>query len=202
LIAIVDYDVGNIAAVANMLKRLGAKCVITQKADDIIEASRIILPGNGAFDECVRNLRSSGFLPAIEKRVLSDNIPLLGICVGAQMLGRSSEEGSELGLGWLDMTVERFPEESALPVPHMGWQLVSRAQSDHPLISVFDTDARFYFTHSYFMKPKDPSDVLLVASYGQEFAAAVGRRNITGVQFHPEKSHRYGKRLLEGFVRW
>lgn len=201
MIAIIDYDVGNIAAVANMLQRLGLQCVMTNKAEDVMEADRIILPGNGAFDECVRNLRSTGLIPAIERRVLVEGIPLLGICVGAQMLGHSSEEGVEPGLGWIDMTVNRFPDAEALPVPHMGWRDVVSAQGENPLLSRLEPGARFYFVHSYFMKPRDPADLLLTASYGREFAAAVARGNIAGVQFHPEKSHRFGKQLLEGFAK-
>jgi glutamine amidotransferase len=201
VIAIIDYDVGNIAAVANMLNRLGLKCSITCKADDVLEADHIILPGNGAYDECVRNLRSSGLIPVIERRVLGDGVPLLGICVGAQMLGHSSEEGCEPGLGWIDMTVNRFPDTEALPVPHMGWRDVVATQSEVPMLSRLEPRARFYFVHSYFMKPRNPADILLTASYGREFAAAVARGNIAGVQFHPEKSHRFGKQLLEGFAK-
>ena len=201
MIAIIDYDVGNIAAVANMLQRLGLQCVMTHRADDVLEAERIILPGNGAYDECVKNLRSSGLIPVIERRVLREGVPLLGICVGAQMLGHSSEEGVESGLGWIDMTVRRFPNTENLPVPHMGWRDVSRTDRTHPLLGRVESDARFYFVHSYFMQPNDPQDVLLVASYGGEFAAAVARGNIAGVQFHPEKSHRFGKQLFEGFAK-
>lgn len=201
MIAIIDYDVGNITAVANMLQRLGLRCLMTHKAEDVMEADRIILPGNGAFDECVKNLRSSALIPVIESRVLADGIPLLGICVGAQMLGHSSEEGDEPGLGWIDMTVHRFPDAETLPVPHMGWQEVLSKQSGNPLLSRLESAPRFYFVHSYFMSPKNPADLLLTASYGQEFAAAVARKNIAGVQFHPEKSHRFGKQLLEGFAK-
>jgi glutamine amidotransferase len=201
LIAIIDYDVGNISAVANMLQRLGLKCVMTHKHEDVMEADRIILPGNGAFDECVRNLRSSGLIPLIESRVLGEKIPLLGICVGAQMLGHSSEEGVEPGLGWIDMTVNRFTDLENFPVPHMGWQEVMPSESSNPLLSLLEPAARFYFVHSYFMKPKNQEDILLKTSYGQDFVAAVAKDNIAGVQFHPEKSHRFGKQLLEGFAK-
>ena len=201
MIAIIDYDVGNISAVANMLQRLGLKCVMTHKHEDVMEADRIILPGNGAFDECVRNLRSSGLIPLIESRVLGEKIPLLGICVGAQMLGHSSEEGVEPGLGWIDMTVNRFADLERFPVPHMGWQEVMPSESSNPLLSLLEPAARFYFVHSYFMKPKNQEDILLKASYGQDFVAAVAKDNIAGVQFHPEKSHRFGKQLLEGFAK-
>ena len=201
MIAIIDYDVGNIAAVANMLQRLGVRSVMTSDPSVVAEADRIILPGNGSFDTCMRNLRSTGLLPLLERRVLAEGVPLLGICVGAQMLGSRSEEGNEAGLGWLKMTVNRFPEAAGFPVPHMGWCEVDRAQADHPLMAGLDDDARFYFVHSYYMLPVDPADVLLKARYGQEFVAAVARGNVAGVQFHPEKSHRFGKQLFAAFVR-
>jgi glutamine amidotransferase len=146
-------------------------------------------------------LRSTGLIPAIERQVFFEGVPLLGICVGAQMLGHSSEEGVEPGLGWIDMTVDRFPHTGALPVPHMGWRDTVSTQREHPLLSKLEANPRFYFVHSYFMKPRDPEDVLLTASYGREFAAAVAKGNIAGVQFHPEKSHRFGKQLLEGFAK-
>lgn len=200
MIAIIDYDVGNITAVANMLQRVGARSVVTNDPSVVAEASRIILPGNGSFDACIRNLRSTGLIPLIERRVIGEKVPLLGICVGAQMLGLRSQEGSELGLGWLNMTVNRFPEVIGFPVPHMGWCEVSYAQQGHPLTAELDDEARFYFVHSYYMVPADPADVLLRARYGQEFVAAVARDNLVGVQFHPEKSHRFGKQLLAAFA--
>jgi imidazole glycerol-phosphate synthase subunit HisH len=200
LIAIVDYDIGNLAAVANMLRRLGADCEITADAARIERADRIVLPGNGAFDACMRNLRASGLVPLLEHKVLQQRVPLLGICVGAQMLGHGSEEGTEPGLGWLDLRVRRFPAVVGLRVPHMGWNNVRVEQPWHPLVAGFEPDARFYFVHSYRIEPADPADVLLSADYGGRFAAAVARGSISGVQFHPEKSHRFGKRLLGNFA--
>jgi glutamine amidotransferase len=200
LIAIVDYDIGNLAAVANMLHRVGALCEITSDPAAIERAERIILPGNGAFDACMRNLRATGLLPLLEYRVLQQRVPLLGICVGAQMLGHGSEEGIEPGLGWLDLQVRHFPASAGLRVPHMGWNGVRVEQPGHPLVAGLDADARFYFVHSYRIEPVDPADTLLSADYGGRFAAAVARGNISGVQFHPEKSHRFGKRLLGNFA--
>ncbi len=200
MIAIVDYDIGNIAAVANMLRRLNQPCVITDQAAEVARADRIILPGNGAFDACMRNLRSSGLIPVLERKVLGEGAPLLGICVGAQMLGKGSEEGVEPGLGWIDMQVRRFPSLPELRVPHMGWNEVHPA-SGHFLARDLEPDSRFYFVHSYYMAPADPNDVLLRAEYGVGFAAGVARGNIAGVQFHPEKSHRFGKRLLASFAK-
>lgn len=200
MIAIIDFEIGNLTAIANMLHRIGIRSVITADPDVVAVADRLILPGNGAFDACMRNLRSTGLTPLLEKRVLQDRIPLLGICVGAQMLGVRSEEGKEPGLGWLDFEVIRFTECPGFPVPHMGWNEVTQ-MTTNPLIGLLPEDSRFYFVHSYFLSPSSPSDVILRATYGIEFAAAVGRGNIAGVQFHPEKSHRFGKALLSNFAQ-
>lgn len=200
MIAIVDYEIGNINAVANMLRRMNAPCIITKRPDEVLGADRIILPGNGSFDACMRSLRATGLIPVLEQKVHEEGTPLLGICVGAQMLGTTSEEGSEPGLGWLDMRVRRFPLSSGVRIPHMGWNQVSSV-SDHYLVRDLKSDARFYFVHSYYMEPADPADVLLRAEYGMGFVAGVARKQILGVQFHPEKSHRFGKQLLSAFVQ-
>ncbi|MDP2416298.1 MAG: imidazole glycerol phosphate synthase subunit HisH [Hydrogenophaga sp.] len=199
MIAIIDYNIGNIAAVANMLRRIGVPCRITANPSEVKEANRIILPGNGSFDACMHNLRASGLIPVLEDKVLNNGVPLLGICVGAQMLGTGSEEGQERGLGWLDMRVRRFPDLAGLKVPHMGWNQVTPQQPNNVLTQEMNEGTRFYFVHSYFMDPANKDDVLLQANYGVEFAAGVCRGNIAGVQFHPEKSHRFGKQLLTAF---
>lgn len=202
MIAIIDYDIGNITAVVNMLQRLGLPCKVTADAAEVAQAERIILPGNGAFDACMQNLRASDLMPVLEQQVLQRKVPLLGICVGAQMLGHGSAEGVAPGLGWLDMRVERFPALPDLRVPHMGWNHVAPVKNGHPLTQDMTADTRFYFVHSYYMQPKDPAKVLLSAHYGIDFAAGVVQGNIAGVQFHPEKSHRFGKQLLSAFARW
>jgi len=200
MIAIIDYNIGNIAAVANMLRRLGVPCTITNMPDEIERADRIILPGNGSFDACVKSLRNSGLVPIIEHKVLERGVPLLGICVGAQMLGKESEEGTEAGLGWFDMKVRRFPDMQGLRIPCMGWNEVRPAKL-HYITQNIDPESRFYFVHSYYMDPVNESDVLLLSDYGIEFSAAVSKMNILGVQFHPEKSHKFGKRLLAAFAK-
>ncbi len=201
MIAIIDYDIGNLAAVSNMLRRIGFASVITADADTIASADRIILPGNGHFDTCMKSIRATGLVPLIERRVLQEGVPLLGICVGAQMLGSGSEEGTEPGLGWLDMKVRRFPRREGLRVPHMGWNQVAMPHPEHPLVRGLPDDARFYFVHSYYLEPARSVEALLTCEYGLEFAAGVGRGNIAGVQFHPEKSHRFGKQLLLNFAQ-
>ena len=200
MIAIVDYEIGNLAAIANMLNRLGVSCEITADPEKIMRAEKIILPGNGAFDACMQGLRATGLIPLLNERVLSEKTPVLGICVGAQMLGHGSEEGNEVGLGWMDIQAKRFPDLPDLRVPHMGWCHVKKSPSDHPVFETLSEDARFYFVHSYYLAPARPEDVLLTATYGIKFAAAVGKNNIVGVQFHPEKSHRFGKQLLAQFA--
>lgn len=200
MIAIIDYDIGNLAAVSNMLRRIGHDSAITADPEVIKSADRIILPGNGHFDTCMKNFRATGLVPLIERRVFEDRVPLLGICVGAQMLGSGSEEGAEPGLGWFDMKVRRLPRSDGLRVPHMGWNRVGRAAPHHYIVQGLDEDARFYFVHSYYLDPGESVDVLLTVEYGITFAAGVSRGNVSGVQFHPEKSHRFGKQLLLNFA--
>ncbi len=200
MIAIVDYEIGNLAAIANMLQRIGAACEITADPATIARADKLILPGNGAFDACMQGLRATGLIPLLERRVLQDKTPLLGICVGAQMLGQGSAEGLEPGLGWLQMQVRRLVSQPGYRVPHMGWCPVKKSETAGALFDNLDDEARFYFVHSYYLQPEHACDVLLTANYGFEFAAAVGHTNIVGLQFHPEKSHRFGKQLLRNFA--
>lgn len=201
MIAVVDYAIGNLAAVANMFSRIGVVCEITSDIEKLKRAEKIVLPGNGSFDACMQGLHATGLIPLLEDRVLHEKTPLLGICVGAQMLGHGSEEGDEPGLGWIDMQVKRFPALPDLRVPHMGWCNVKQCVPTHALVQGMEEDARFYFVHSYYMQVVNTQDVLLSAHYGLDFAAAVCSQNIIGVQFHPEKSHRFGKQLLERFAR-
>jgi glutamine amidotransferase len=184
-----------------MLTRLGVACEITASATKIEQAKKIILPGNGAFDACMQELRNTGLIPLLEQKVLLENTPILGICVGAQMLAHSSEEGVEKGLGWIDMQVKRFPPLPDLRVPNMGWRAVKPRSSFHCLTQEMSEETRFYFVHSYYMKPTNTDDILLSSTYGIDFAAAVSVKNIVGVQFHPEKSHHFGKQLLERFAK-
>jgi glutamine amidotransferase len=150
----------------------------------------------------MQNLKSTGLIPVLKSHVLEKGKPLLGICVGAQMLGHGSAEGVESGLGWVDMRVERFPDIPNLRIPHMGWSQVTPAQEQHKLVQGMSRDARFYFVHSYYMIPENPANILFKANYGIDFTAGVVHDNIVGVQFHPEKSHRYGKQLLAAFANW
>lgn len=201
MIAIIDYGIGNLASVANMLKRIGVRAEITSDPTKIESADALILPGNGSFDGCMERFRATDFATIVEDRVLNKKVKILGICVGAQMLGKSSEEGDLPGLGWIDMTCKKFPDDIGVRVPHMGWNHVHCEKENHSLLQNFDESYRFYFAHRYYLEPANQNDVLLTCEYGFKIAVGVEYQNITGVQFHPEKSHRYGKSFLSNFVQ-
>jgi glutamine amidotransferase len=203
MIAIIDIGIGNLGAIRNMLRKVGAEARITSDADDIRGADKLILPGVGAFDHGMQALSDSGLLEILNEQVLKAGKPVLGICLGAQMLGRKSEEGELPGLGWIDMDVVRFPRKEGLKVPHMGWNSVTPAlvrNAPHPLFAGNDAAPRFYFVHSYHFQCDRPEDVAATCDYGAPFAAAVARGNVWGVQFHPEKSHRFGAALLRSYA--
>lgn len=200
---IIDYGVGNLASITNMLKRIGVEARISAREDDVIAASKIILPGVGAFDTCVGKLHESGLIPVLTKKVRDDKTPLLGICVGMQLLLEGSEEGKLPGLGWIRGTNVRFDADQLPPqykIPHMGWAEVEVDQSS-TLTKGLEYDARFYFVHSYHARVPDRKNVLLEAEYGYRFTAGVVYKNIFGVQFHPEKSHQFGMKLLYNFTK-
>lgn len=202
MIAIIDYGVGNLASIHNMLKKIGAAAMITSSEKDISAANKLILPGVGAFDTCASKLQASGLMNIINEKVLANKIPVLGICVGMQLLHENSEEGGLPGLGWIKGSVVRFRKEklpAGYKVPHMGWTEVSRSKPS-PLMQELE-EARFYFVHSFHSQLANKSDELLNAQYGYSFTAAVEHENVMGVQFHPEKSHRFGMKLFENFVK-
>lgn len=200
MITIVDYGVGNIGSVQNMLRHIGVECRRDSNPDAIAAATKLILPGVGAFDAGMKALRGSDLVEPLRTAVLVRGAPILGICLGMQMLLDESEEGVEPGLGWIPGRVRRFEfADSGLRVPHMGWNEV-HAVNDSALFRGMPLPARFYFVHSYFVEPTEPSFVSLSTRYGLEFASGVERGHIYGVQFHPEKSHRYGMKLLKAFA--
>ena len=202
MIHIVDYGLGNVQAFLTMFKRLGLDAIRATTASDLTGASKIILPGVGAFDHAIELLDRSGMRPVLETLILKNKVPVLGICVGMQIMGTSSEEGQLTGLGWVPGKVRSFRsnEQSAiLPLPHMGWNDV-QPKSGLPIFAGLESDARFYFLHSYYFECEVPSHVAAVASYGFDFSCAVSAGNIYGVQFHPEKSHHFGAQLLKNFA--
>jgi glutamine amidotransferase len=201
-IVIIDYGLGNLGSIKNMLKKIGFEAAISSSISDIGAAEKLILPGVGNFDQGMRNLEASGFLPVLEDRVTQKKTPILGICLGMQLFARRSEEGESTGLGWIDTEVVRFKfddKERRLKIPHMGWNLVKICQKS-PLFEEMYPEPRFYFVHSYHVACTSEEEVLTQTSYGYEFVSSVKKENIYGVQFHPEKSHKFGMKLLDNFV--
>lgn len=199
MIAIIDYGVANLGSMCNMLRRIGVDPVLAATPEAVLAASKLILPGIGAFDHGMGALNERGLAEALRNRVLNDGVPILGVCLGFQLLGQSSEEGTSTGLGLIDSRSVRFSASVDIRVPHMGWCHLRFAQ-DGPLLAGLDREARFYFVHSYHMVCSVPTDVLATAQYGSDFTAMIQRDNIYGAQFHPEKSHRFGMRLLRNFA--
>jgi glutamine amidotransferase len=201
MIVIIDYGLGNLGSIQNMLKKIGVPSLISGEADQIYKASKLILPGVGSFDNGMRNIHERGLLKVLDKAVIEDKKPVLGICLGMQLLTKSSEEGIMEGLSWIDAKTIKFnfPDSQKLRIPHMGWNNVKTAKN-HPLLNEMEEESRFYFVHSYYVKCADEKDVLMYCDYGIDFACAVQRDNIIGVQFHPEKSHKFGLKLMKAFA--
>lgn len=203
MITIVDYQMGNVGSILNMLKRLGHPARISSRPEEIQTASKLILPGVGAFDSGMRNLADAGLRPALDEAVLARKTPVLGICLGMQLLSRRSEEGDLPGLGWIPAATQRFrfdPKATGLKIPHMGWNVARPAQADR-LLTEQAAEARFYFVHSFHLVCDEPRYELAHTTHGYAFASIVRRENVWGTQFHPEKSHRFGMKLLENFAR-
>jgi glutamine amidotransferase len=198
MIAIIDYGLGNVKAFATVYKNLNITAIIARELKDLKNIDKIILPGVGAFDYAMQRLENSGMRPLLDEYVLSNNVPILGVCVGMQMLGSRSEEGKLAGLGWIDGEVKRF-DQKILSVPHMGWNTVRVTNSDG-LFADLDNDARFYFLHSYYFQCNKSENIIALTDYYGEFASAINAGNVYGVQFHPEKSHEWGVKLLENFA--
>lgn len=202
MITIVDYGVGNINSFLNVYKRLDISARVAKTAEELKDAKKIILPGVGSFDYAMKRLNDSGMREKLDELVLSDKLPVIGICVGMQMMGNYSEEGNEEGLKWIDANVKKFDESKIkihTKLPHMGWNDVV-PNHDHFLFKGLEKDALFYFLHSYYFHCNDKEDIIATSEYGDEFACAVNKNNIYGIQFHPEKSHHYGEILLNNFA--
>jgi len=201
MIAIVDYKTGNLGSIQNILKRIGEESVVTSDPDVIAGSGKIILPGVGAFDTGMQNLTSLGLIEILNKKALVEKIPILGICLGMQLLGEGSEEGTLPGLGWIKGQNRRFCFKNTreYKIPHMGWNFVKQHKQG-PLFTEMYPEARFYFVHSYYFDASDSSDILTSTVYENEFTSSVEKGNIMGVQFHPEKSHKFGMKLLRNFV--
>jgi len=202
MIVIIDYGLGNIQAFLNVYRRLNISVSIARNADELTGATRIILPGVGAFDNAMKLLQKSGMREVLDDLVLNRGVPVIGVCVGMQIMAEHSEEGLLPGLGWIKASVRKLRGLKATPalqLPHMGWNdIVPLASSG--LFSGLEHDARFYFLHSYYFDCESSATALAETDYGIRFVSAVQSRNIYGVQFHPEKSHQYGIRLLQNFT--
>ena len=202
MIAIIDYGVGNIKAFSNIYKQLGLEVKVARAASDLEGSNKLILPGVGHFDYAIKQFTESGMREAAEKMVMNDKVPVIGICVGMQMLAKSSDEGKLPGLGWMDATVKKFDSSllhQKTRLPHMGWNDVTPVAKNRLLVGL-ESEARFYFLHSYYFDCHNPADTIATANYGIEFSCIVNHDNIFGVQCHPEKSHHFGIQLLKNFA--
>lgn len=201
-IVIVDYGMGNLGSIFNMFKKVGVKSLVSGAIADIETADQLVLPGVGAFDNGMRNLEERLLIPVLNRKVIEEKTPILGICLGMQLLSQESEEGTLPGLGWIDAQTRRFRfegDQSDLKIPHMGWN-IAHGRADSALFGGLSESPRFYFVHSYHVVCRDEADVLATTNYGGTFTSAVARGNVMGVQFHPEKSHRYGMALFQNFA--
>ena len=203
MITLIDYGVGNIFAFQNVYKRLDIPTKIAKSDADLIDVEKLILPGVGSFDYAMNQLNNSGMREKLDELVLEKKVPVIGICVGMQMMGNRSDEGKLDGLKWIDAEILKFDErlvQQRTKLPHMGWNDVSPVE-DHPLFIGLEKEAIFYFLHSFYFKCNNSNDSIANSEYGISFSSAVNHNNIYGIQFHPEKSHQYGEKLLHNFAK-
>lgn len=201
MIKIVDYGMGNLGSIFNMFKRIGVPSMITSDLEEIKSAKKLLLPGVGSFDKAIEKINNSGIKEILDQKVLTEGTPILGICLGMQLLTNSSEEGIEKGLGYINASTKKFSfQDKKMKVPHMGWNLVEKSSSSL-LTKDFEKESRFYFVHSYYVKVENQENSILKTKYGLEFDSAINNKNIYGAQFHPEKSHRFGMKLLKNFSK-
>ena len=202
MITLIDYGVGNIFAFQNVYKRLNIPTKIAKRNEDLANAKKLILPGVGSFDYAMAQLNASGMREKLDELVLEKKVPVIGICVGMQMMGNRSDEGKLEGLKWIDSEILKFDQnliQQRTKLPHMGWNNVAPI-NNHPLFIGLEKEAIFYFLHSFYFKCKNETESIAVSNYGISFSSAVHRENIYGIQFHPEKSHQYGEKLLHNFA--
>lgn len=200
MIVIIDYGMGNVGSIANMLKKVGAKAEISSAPESVSSAEKLILPGVGAFDAGMSQLEERRLIEPLNQLVIKEKIPLLGICLGMQLLSRSSEEGTRPGLGWIDARTVKFRVSPTLRLPHMGWNSVS-TRPNTKLFQGGEEKKRFYFVHSFHLELARKEDESCSSIYGYEFPSAIEHENIFGTQFHPEKSHHYGLEVFRNFIR-
>jgi glutamine amidotransferase len=200
MIVIVDYGMGNLGSLLNMLRRVGVRARVSTNVTDVAEAEKVILPGVGAFDAAMERIDTRpGLRAALNTAALERRIPVLGVCLGMQLLVDRSEEGERRGLGWIPGVARRFESSATLKVPHMGWNVATPVASV-PLLTDVGPEPRYYFVHSFYVQVANRASSWMTTNYSITFDAAIGSGNIMGVQFHPEKSHRFGMKLLENFA--
>lgn len=202
MISIINYGLGNIGSIIRMIEVCGGSAEVVKSADEISRAEKLILPGVGHFDKGMTELKNRNLMPALKQRVIDDEIPILGICLGMQLLCKRSEEGSEKGLGLIEAEVKKFKNDQipGLKIPNMGWNQISIIKKNG-LLTNSDSNRRFYFVHSYYVVPDSAEITIATAYYGQLYCAAFQNKNIYGVQFHPEKSHKFGMELMRNFIQ-
>lgn len=203
MITIINYGSGNIQALCNIYNNLNIEFKVASTPNDLKDSTKIILPGVGSFDETIGMLKKSGFVEHLNHMVLINKIPVLGICVGMQILSNESEEGKLKGLGWINGSVRKFNKEifdTKPKIPHLGWNSIVPKNKQHPILNNINPDRGFYFIHSYYFDCNDNNNILTESFYGIKFCSSVNKENIYGVQFHPEKSHKNGIELLKNFA--
>jgi len=205
MITIIDLNIGNIGSVVNMIKHVGGNCKVSSDPAEIKAATKLILPGVGSFDKAMNQLRNNKLEEVINEKATLQKTPLLGICLGMQLLTSSSEEGKEKGLGLIPAETLSFKKtfdvkEINERIPHMGWNDI-RVEQENDLTKNLIESSRFYFVHSYYVKCSNKENCLMTSNYGFDFASAIVKNNVFGVQFHPEKSHKYGKKVISNFVK-
>jgi glutamine amidotransferase len=202
VIAVIDYGMGNLGTVAAKIKKMDTSVVITSKPEEIALADKLILPGVGSFKAGMENLRNRNLISILNKKVIGEKTPILGICLGMQLFTKKSEEGFVDGLGWIDAETIRFrftDSQKGLKIPHMGWNTITTKNS-HPIFTHLGDQSRFYFVHSYHARCEHPENIIAETEYGYVFPSAIAKENIAGVQFHPERSHKYGMKILKNFI--
>lgn len=199
MVVVIDYGAGNQGSVLNMIHYCGFDAIISSNKEDLDKASKIILPGVGSFDKGMMNLEKFNLIDGLRSKALDEKIPILGICLGMQLMCESSEEGTLPGLGWIKAKAVKFNGGGHLKVPHMGWNTI-KPRNESAIFQCLPVDARFYFVHSYFVDCEEPADVAATTNYGQQFTSSLVKENLYATQFHPEKSHKFGMQLMKNFL--
>lgn len=200
MITIIDYGMGNLGSIRNMIKKIGGESIITNDINEIKKAEKLILPGVGRFDAGMNNLKEMNLIELLNDKVLKEKTPILGICLGMQLLTNYSEEGNVGGLGWIDAKTIKFnSEDKNFKIPHMGWNEI-KVINESPIVRELENESRFYFVHSYYVKCNNEKNRIAIADYGNDFDCIIQNGTILGTQFHPEKSHKFGMKLMKNFM--